>query len=267
MVEVQIIHRVSTSSSATIQRELAKLGVIVADHGFVYFDFDEDNDGWPAVSEWIARSGAVDVARTNFSKKELADARFLELVPDWHHGYPQPDEDTFGYQQATYDLADWCEVCGVGKKQKAPFQMKGEPKWGKNSILQLNWVFDEYFVTPELWSRVFAPHGVTSMPVMNTAGSELRTVVQIVIEEEVDIIASGLRFEVCTKCSRKKYLPVARGPFPPLAEEPSQAIARTKQYFGSGGRADKCVLVSQQLARSMTALKVRGASLRPVQPS
>ncbi len=262
---MQIIHRISIASSADVQRELARHGVVVADRGLVSFEVDEAHEAWPALNDWIARRRAVDVATTKFSKKELADARWLELMADWHHGYPQPDEDVFGYRQATYDLTERCEQCGIGMKQKAPFQMKGEPKWGRNGILQLNWVFDEYFVTPEVWSSVFKPYGIGCRPVMNTKGVELKTVVQLAIEDEVGIVSVGLPPERCTKCGRVKYLPVTRGPFPALAEEPSQAIARTREYFGSGGQADKRVLVSQELARCLAAKKVRGASLRPVQ--
>ncbi|MGB5210703.1 MAG: hypothetical protein WBP60_09295 [Gammaproteobacteria bacterium] len=263
---MQIIHRISIASSPDIQRELARLGISVADSGFVSFDVDESNKSWPELEEWVARRRAVDVASTKFSKKEIADARWLELVPDWHHGYPQPDEDVFGYRQATYDLADWCDRCGVGMKQVAPFQMKGEPKWGKRSILQLNWVFDEYFVTPDAWALVFKPHGIECRPVLNTKGGELRSVVQLVAQGEVGVVTEGLATEetACSSCGRTKYLPVARGRFPALKEEPATAMVKTKESFGSGASAHKRVLVSQAVAHSLTAGKLRGASLRPV---
>jgi hypothetical protein len=262
---MQIIHRISIASSGDVQRELARLCIVVADRGFVSFEVDESHEAWPALSDWIARRRAVDVVSTKFSKKEVSDARWLELMADWHHGYPQPNEDIFGYRPVTYDLTNWCSQCGVGMKQKAPFQMKGEPKWGKNGILQLNWVFDEYFVTPELWTGIFEQQGIGCRPVTNTKGDELKTVVQLVIEEEVGIVPKGLSFERCAKCARTKYLPVTRGPFPALAEEPTDAIAKTKEYFGSGGQADKRVVVSQKLAHSLAVAKVRGASVRPVQ--
>jgi hypothetical protein len=263
---MQIIHRISIASSPDIRRELANLGITVADGGFVSFDVDESNKSWPELKEWVARRRAVDVASTKFSKKEIADARWLELVPDWHHGYPQPDEDVFGYRQATYDLADWCDRCGVGMKQAAPFQMKGEPKWRKRSILQLNWVFDAYFVTPDAWALVFKPHGIECRPVLNTKGVELKSVVQLVAQGEVGVVADGLATEeaACLTCGRTKYLPLARGRFPALTDEPSTAMVKTKEYFGSGASAHNRVLVSQAVAHSLTASKLRGASLRPI---
>jgi hypothetical protein len=118
-------------------------------------DIDEASDAWPAVRDWLTRHRAVDFVTTKFSSSEIAEAAWLELQPEWHHGYPQPNEGEFGYRRATYDSSDWCDECWMGLKQNAPFQMKGEPKWGRRGILQLNWVFDEYFVTPEVWSSVF----------------------------------------------------------------------------------------------------------------
>ena len=262
---MQIIHRISIASSGDIQQELAGLGIVVAERGFVSFEVDESHEAWPRLADWIVRRAALDIISTKFSKKELAGAQWLELMADWHHGYPQPNEDAFGYRSVTYDLTDWCSECGVGMKQKAPFQMKEEPKWGKNAILQLNWVFDEFFVTRDVWTRIFKPQGIGCQPVTNTKGVELKSVVQLAVQEDVSIVSKGLSYATCAKCTRTKYLPIARGAFPVLVQEPTHAIAKTKEYFGSGGRAYKSVLVSQKLAHSVTVSKVRGATARPVQ--
>ena len=95
------------------------------------------------------------------------------------------------FRQASYDLGQFCERCGVGLKQTAPFQMIGEPKWGKRGILQLNWVFDQFFATPGIWASVFDPHGVASRVVTDTKGRELKTVVQLVAREEIDIATAS----------------------------------------------------------------------------
>ena len=42
---------------------------------------------------------------------------------------------------------------------------------------------------------------------------------------------------------------------------------RTAEYFGSGAQADQRVLISQDLARALTAGGVRGAELKPVAES
>jgi hypothetical protein len=268
---MRFIHRIGLRANSERQRELQNLGVklpesILLPGGkdpLLAFEVDENSPNWPKLQYLFQHWQASDVLRTEFSKKEIETARWLEIAA-WHHGYPQPDEHVFGYRQVTYDLTEWCEQCGMGGKQKAPFQMKGEPRWGRNGILQLTWIYDELFVKPEVWSRVFDSRGIPYRPVIDSRGVELTTVVQVVIEEEVGVVLEGFPTESCAKCGRLKYLPIARGPFPALAEQPSRAVARTREYFGSGGQADKRIVVSQELARSLTTEKVRGAVLRPV---
>lgn len=270
---MRIMHRVAFAATPAEKQQLDDLGIklstVTAMPGggdpFIAFDIAEDDPRWLQLRSLLHRWGRSEGnVSTSFTKKELESARWLELGA-WHHGYPQPDEDVFGYRQATYDLADWCETCGIGMKQKAPFQMKSEPKWGRNGILQLIWVYDELFVTPKVWTTVFKPHGIGSRPVMNTKGVELKTVVQLVVDENVGVVTEGLPSERCARCGRAKYLPVTRGPFPALTGKPSHAMAKTREYFGSGAAAQKRVLVSQELARSAIAEKVRGASFWPVQ--
>src|SRR5262249_12226062 len=176
---------------------------------------------WLAISEWIKRQRAVDVVTTKFSKSEIAAARWFELVPAWHHGYPQPDENASGYLNVTYDLGDYCQECGIGLKQKAPFRMKAEPVWGRNGVLQLNWIYDEFFAKPDVWKKIFEPYGVDLRPVLNTVGDELETVIQLVpTANEVDIATDELTAETCRQCGLIKYLPTTRGAFPRVTSEP-----------------------------------------------
>jgi len=269
---MRVIHRFAFRLSAERRQELVSLGVHpeagVAMPGggdpFVAVLVPEDHENWPRLKAkfdlWQVRGSVA----TEFSKAEIRAARWVELEPAWHYGYPQPREDEFGYLEATYDLSEYCPECGTGKVQKAPFQMKGEPKWGRRSILQLNWVFDEYFVTPDVWESVFQPHGVRCRPVLNRKHAELKTVVQLVVEEQVGIDVGGLASQTCGRCGRVKYLPHTGGFFPPLVNEPSAAMVKTNKVFGDGASAQHAVIISQDIVRAMTNEKVKGASFKPV---
>ncbi len=239
------------------------MNVAVPRHGFTTFEVDESNDAWFSLKRWIVKWRAVDSVTTLFSNEERTTARWLELEPEWHHGYPQPEED-FGYLSVTYDLTEYCASCGLGTKQRAPFRMRSEPKWGRRGILQLNWVFDEYFVTLEVWETVFKPYDILCRPVENGKGATLKRVVQLVSEAGVDVLTEGLAAAECASCSRVKYLPVARGPFPPLVAEPAGHLVKTRQDFGSGARAYKAVIISQELYGILLKKNVRGISARPV---
>jgi hypothetical protein len=266
-----VVHRISIRASEKQGNALEKLGVKLppgntlpgggAPH--IVFDVEENHPNWHALERLFHEWDVGDFVMTRFSADEISAASWLELVPDWHHGYPQPDED-FGFLRVTYDLGSFCTVCGMGLRQKAPFQMKREPKWGRRSIMQLNWVFGEYFVTPSIWSAVFAPRGVGRRPVTNRKGVELTTVVQLVVEEEVGVATDGLASEACAICGRVKYLPVTRGFFPALRTRPAGSMVKTREHFGSGASAHPCVLVSQELRRAMHEASMRGASFMPV---
>jgi hypothetical protein len=115
------------------------MGIVVDASGFlITFDLNESNESLPQVQRWFAARRAVDIVRTDFSEQEIAKASRLELVPDWHRGYPQPNEGVFGYLEVTYDIAQY-------------------------------WIFDEYFVTPAVWTKVFEPHCIRCRHVQDTS--------------------------------------------------------------------------------------------------
>jgi hypothetical protein len=260
---VEIVHRLALSVDQTTQAELATFGIDVP-LGFAGFDVSESAIEWPAIQDWIRRRKPSDIARARFSEDEIRQAPWLTLQADLQQGYPQPREDDFGYLQATFDLSDYCPACGIGLQQKAPFQMKGEPRWGRWGILQLNWVFDEFFVKPDVWETVFKPHGVGERPVENRSGRTLETVVQLVVDELIHLDTSGLASETCTSCGRVKYLPITRSPIVPLIGRPTGHMVKSAEYFGSGASAYREVIVSQELGSTLRFAGITGASFVPV---
>lgn len=231
-------------------------------NALVAFDVEEDHPNWEALSTHFRAWGASDITRTIFSDEEINAAPWLDITA-WHHGYPQPNSDSFGYLNATYDLSSWCDVCGTGAKQRAPFQMVGEPKWGRHQILQLTWVYDELFVTPELWSSVFEPFGVAARPVVDRRSTELNSVVQLVISATATLDVRQLHAVKCVKCGREKYERPQRGGFPPIESSDGGAMVRTREYFGSGRLAYHSILAGQALARVLREKDVAGITMIP----
>jgi hypothetical protein len=261
---MQILHRVGHSYSPQITAELGLLGIAWKRSGpIIVFVIAESDERWPLVRKWISERGAFESVTTEFTQAELLNADWLKMLPDWHHGYPQPQEGDFGYQEATYDLSSYCEDCGAGMIQARPFQMKGEPKWGRRTILQLNWVFDEFFVMPSLWDSVFKPVGIGCREVLDRRGMPLNTVVQLSFDHEVELDLSGYEPSICGSCGRPKYPPHVRGLFPSPLTEPTNAVVRSSQIFGSGASAQRAVFVSKSLFKALE--KVRGASFWPVE--
>lgn len=222
----------------------------------------EDHPSWREIAELVRAWHALDLFETRFSQRELNEARWLTIraIPI---GYTQP-EDYPRFVQLTYDPSQTCVKCGTGKRQMVPFRMKGEPKWGKQDIMFLYGVNDELFVRPEVWQRVFDQVGIHCRPVLDTRGNELKTVVQLAIEEEVSLETAGLEAATCPACGRTKYGPKGRGCVPPLQAEPAGAMAKTKEWFGYDRAATKLLLISQALHKALMAPKVKGAVYAPL---
>jgi hypothetical protein len=269
---VKIIHRVSVGADPERQHALARLPIrphsttrLPGDRGLhITFDVAEDDPHWPELARLVAEWGLGDIARTEFSASEIEQSDWLELTPDWHHGYPQP-EDEFRYKALTYDPAGYCRGCGIAGRQIAPFRMRSEPHWGRRAILQLNWVFDEYFVRPEVVREVLEPLAVGSREVLGSRGRTLQNVLQIVVDDTVEIDVEGLPFERCMVCGTVRYLPITRGRFPHLKRSPAGHIARTTAYFGSGWSAFRPVVVSRELGKAMRDHGVTGAHCAPLE--
>jgi hypothetical protein len=253
------------ASSENVQA-LAALGVTVAEGGWFGFWIEEADSRWPEIQAWRARKGWHDepLAETKFTATELATAKWLELSSEWVSGYPQPDSDSFGYLKVTYDDSGSCARCGIGLRQVAPFRMRGEPKWGSRGLLHLNWVFDALFTTPQIWNDVFRPAGIESMVVHDSGGQPLKTVVQLVIEETVELDMTGMHPSICDSCGVAKYQPVTRGFFPPLVGEPTHSMSKLHQWFGSGGQAFQALLMSNEVSRALSDAKVKGVRRVPV---
>ena len=268
---MKIIHRVSFTPKIGQLETLREVGVKVEESSsslvkLVAFDIEESNSAWPIVESLIKKWNMGDVVITKFTMSELKKANSLRMLTNWHDGYPQPDDD-FGYLSASFNLTEFCDKCGIGKYQDTPIRLAREPIWGKKHILQVHWLYDEFFVLPDVWKNVFKPLGVGCVPVVHhKTGIELKTVVQL----DLDIIAdSELQplndqpYEICTSCRRKKYLPICRGLFPSFVATPANQIVKTREYFGSGASAWRSIIISSSLFQQITLHKLKGVKFMP----
>ncbi|UTT62904.1 hypothetical protein [Microcella humidisoli] len=264
---MKIMRRIAAQSSPQVARELGELGIQVSPDGHFGFWFDESDSRWPAVVDWLASHGRSFedlISTTRFTNGELKAAEWHEFSTDWHWSYPQPNDDVFGYRKVTYDDSEFCPHCGIGLRQVAPFRMRGEPRWGRRSVLQLNWVFDELFVTPELWDSVFKPLGVPAREVHNSRGEALTTVVQLVVDDLVDLEMGAYPPRRCGVCGIEKFDPVSRGFFPAPRTKPTAAMCRSNQWFGSGARAFRAIMASREVYAQLQEAMAKGAVFVPV---
>jgi hypothetical protein len=232
-------------------------------HPLVVFDIDESDPAWPAVQALADRFGMSDLTTTKFDRADLRGVERAALIVNGFTGYPQPRELESGYLEVTYDPAKACPVCRVGLTQRAPFQMRGEPRLGRKNVLELGWVHDEIFVTQDLYEGVFRRHGVPSMHVNAGRGRVVESVVQVVVEDTVEIDTAGLPGSTCAHCGQTKFLPVTRGPLPAVLGPSTAPTVKSDAWFGSGGSAWRLMLVSGALRDDLERYPIRGARFEP----
>ncbi|QVL31343.1 hypothetical protein KIH39_21225 [Telmatocola sphagniphila] len=240
----------------------------------IVFETDESSANWSSISSLLAlwksgNSNVIDMVSTKFTEMELLKAENLVIVPGWHHGYPEPDI-AMAYLKKTYDEIEYCSICGIGLKQREQFILQKEPKWGSKQILQLNWIFDEYFVTPEVWELVFKPFRISSIPVSKLkTGNPLATVVQLKVSDVCEPLTPFNRLNSvrCDKCGRSKYASHTKGPFPHVVMPKNSHIAKTAEYFGNGANAYKEIIVSRSLYHAIVLNRLKGADFKPVESS
>ena len=140
---MKITHRVATSADEPIWSAIESAGISIDKSGEIWVaNFTEEQVAWADIEPLLG--GFVTHFVTNlFTNAELDAAEWFLLEAQGHHGYPEPDID---YPTVTDDLSDYCPICGIGGVQIAPFRLQAEPKASRSQFIQLNWIFDEYFV-------------------------------------------------------------------------------------------------------------------------
>lgn len=222
------------------------------------------------------------------------------MTTNWYHittgqfGYPQPEKD-FGYIEKTYDSSNACLTCNIGLRQKDEFRFRSEPKAQQSQFLGLNWVFDQVFVR-QIVKDIFEQEGITglefSQPVINKTGLPLSGLYQLRVDCLLSngLLTDNLKSEVCELPKDKSMLKflqankskLAEGPFCGLTKfnfpqgdnciklkadafDNKTDFVRLDYHFGSGGSANRPIIVSDRVKQIFDREKWRGAFLQQIE--
>jgi hypothetical protein len=259
---MKIVHHVFLRVESEDQRVAFMEAGVSLKGAFAGFDVAEDDPRWKSISSLVKKYEASDSAMQRYTAAEERAAQFVGMIVPSQHGYPEPADDG-GYLAATFDLADHCKFCGIGRKQKAPFRMLKSPALA-TAVLQLNWIYDEFFVSPGVWKAVFEPAGIGCRPaVLNRTGAEIGSVVQLEIPQVVDLKVEGLAYKECPRCGRKRYCNTILRQGWPQPTNTDAAIFKSSQYFGDGALAFQLVLVSNLMYGKITAAALKNVRFIP----
>ncbi len=224
------------------------------DWGYFSQDVDERSDEYDRIAEIALKYGWQDlVIGTIFLKEEILNADVLYFIGAKPFSYPEPG--TPDYLASTYSY--YCKLCGVYGEQKADFLVNGRARLGSIGLGSLNWVYDELFSTNPRYEDLFANLGLGSRPVkLYKRNSGAENLVQLVLPMlDCDLDMSGIGSECCEKCGNIKYKPTVNGYFT-MPRKMDFQIAKTREFFGSGGNASHRIMMSNEVMQKLIQLKM-----------
>jgi hypothetical protein len=251
---MKILHSVGKRWEKDQVESLSRFGIEVKEDIFSYVSIERDQ--FELIKDIIMRPNRVYFVGADFDKADMEAADWLALTGLVAFGYPQPD-GTFDFLDVVYDTSHHCKKCGVNRgRQKNPFRISSDKT--KMPGFQLEWIHDEIFVKREVYDDIFLPLGIEFWPVLiHRSGQISEHVVQLDLPEcDWDFDLSGTQFEICEECGKKKYQVTPMDFLPPLNGEPPNQIFHGREYYGSGGQADRRLFLSQELRQKLMMLKI-----------
>ena len=271
---MEINHRVSFHSQEVgVEEAVAHLGIdyekspLPGGSNYLgHFDIRESDSRWAQVAELIRAHELPDFPATTFAVSEVLVAEWLRLMVVFERGYPQPEAT---WRKLTYEGG--CPKCGVGVRQKAPFQIKAEPKLGKKDFVGLYWTWTT-FATPRVF-EAFAGERFTGYErwpvIIRRTGEPAKSVAQLLVMGETapGLVTEDLQTETCPSCGQVKFNAVKRGSIRYRGDALPEGIdlVLSHEWWGSGAFAYQEVFVSKRAAHLMVERGWQGVVLHPLQ--
>ena len=217
-----------------------------------------------------------------YNKKEYESADTYVIHAKKYLGYAKPDTekivDTFEFPyniepqyKGVFKVKAQSKEFGMLKgEQIGYYQMKGEPKWGKNHIASLFDVFDDFFVKPEVYKNFFEPLGIESRKVLDfKTRKPLKTVIQLVTQGiskyklNIDPKSINISYEI-KEWGITKYVLRGDKKEPLFTGNNDYDFFRSQEYFGDGGMNLNNIYISKKLYNIITDNKLKGLNIEPL---
>jgi len=204
------------------------------------------------------------------------------VIPRGHHGYPQPED---GYRSLVWRPI--CPNCGWHGEQVSPFEVRRGFGAAHSAFIQLNWVFDAWFVKAEVADALMTS-GLTGFRPETVLDSKSRMPVESHRQLHIDVAmpcmdVSRLQAVTCRPNNEESTLPMPAGSRKPdqgdwcgrvkhhppttvglyrdLRNEPDLLFA--DEWVGSGFNAFRVILASRRFVDFVRKQGWRGLAFRP----
>lgn len=247
----------------------------------IEFYLNEDNPNFAILKSQIDNFGIEPQTGTIYEKSDIENAEWF-IVSTGQYQYPQPEDD---YLEKTFNLENYCNLCGIEKNQNAPFRLRTEPKQYNNQFWGLHWEYFAIFIRQEA-KNILEKENIRGMrfskPVLNKKNIEIDGFYQLHIDTILNkgfdsyntkIITCKINNEencntdINSKCcgSIKFHYPMIGGYlFDKKTFNHDFDIVQSNEYFGSGGSADRLQIVSKRFKKIIEKNKLKGLSFTPI---
>jgi hypothetical protein len=229
----------------------------------IIFFIYEDMKDFDKVQHELKPFEILPMIYTDWDKKDMENAEWYEIYTG-EYQYPLPDDDDFGYLEQTFDLTNYCPLCGIGKIQNNPFRLRCEPKQKNNQFWGLFWERDAIFVREET-KNILQKENINGIhfiqPVLHKNGKPIDRFYQLIIENVLDKGLGKSNVEKLTcKCGKIKYcFPRDDGCiFDKSIFSFKNDFYVTNEYFGSGTSALKINIISKKVYEIVKKNKLKG---------
>jgi hypothetical protein len=249
----------------------------------IEFCLYEDNPNFNDAKKEVDKYGINPQIGTYYEKGDIDKAEWF-IISTGEYQYPQPEKD-FGYLRATFNLSQYCSLCGIGKIQNAPFRLNTQPRQHNNQFWGLHWEFEPLFVRKEAKAIIEKEQvkGIrSSQPVLHKKDIAIDDLYQLHIDTILGSAFDSYNTKTITckiineegantepnlnSCGRVKFHhPMVGGYLFDLAIfNPYYDIVQSSEYFGSGASANRLQIVSKRFKKLVDKSKLKGLKFTPI---
>jgi hypothetical protein len=243
----------------------------------------EDNPSFSKVIAAIKQFDIESETASVYEKSDIENAKWF-MISTGAFQFPQPEKN-FGYLETTFNLENYCRLCGIGKVQNGPFRLKAEPKQSNSQFWGLHWEYEPVFVQKQTKNilenqRIKGIH--FSQPVLDKKSIPVSNLYQLNIDTVLTEGFDGYNTNTITCkinneedlntnpdlkcCGRIKFHhPMIGGYlFDKSVFNPALDIVLSNEYFGSGSSANRLVIVSKRFKDCVDKNKLKGLKFTPI---
>jgi len=263
----------------SIKYEYKEENSVLGFHWTLVFFLYEDMEQYEEIKNKIKPFKINGWIQTEYDLADMEDAQWYIVYPGSYQ-YPQPDgddESDLDYRNFTFNLDNYCPLCGIGLTQSNSYRLKQEPKQRNNQFWGIYWRHDAIFIRQEA-KNIFEREKVKgihfSQPVIHKNSKPVNNFYQLHIDTTLNkgfdtnnaqMVTCKINNEEGRKkynglipCGRVKYHTIIKYVFDKNLFTLGKDFYTSYEYFGSGAYAHRCNIISKNVYEIILKNKLKG---------